>query len=204
MTEQRTEAWFADKNGRLSASRVYDIIPGKRGSYLESRNRLMWELLAERITGKRTEKYVTAAMQWGIDQEKFAKAAYEASYVVPIDDCGFILHPTIPGFGASPDGLIGPDGVWESKSPTTVHTLQILATGEIDPAWHYQCQTQMACTGRDYCDFTLWDPRLPAPLDLTVKRIYRDRLVIELLEHEAKKFLEELQALEDKIKERIN
>jgi putative phage-type endonuclease len=203
MTEQRTEAWYAEKLGRLSASRVYDIIPGKRGSYLESRNRLMWEVLAERITGKRTEKYVTAAMQYGIDMEPVARAAYTFTTHEDVVETGFHVHPTISGLGASPDGLVGTDGLLEIKVPNTETALKAWAGEEIDPRYMYQMQCQMACTGRQWCDFVVYDPRLPLKLELYIKGVKRDKLVVELIEYEARKFLAELGEIEGRIRERM-
>ena len=200
---QRSDAWFESKLGCLSASRVYDIIPGARGGYLASRDRLMFELLAERITGRRTEKYVTAAMMLGIDMEPVARSAYEAAMGVPVTETGFHLHPTIPRFGASPDGLVGEDGLCEIKVPNTETALKAWAGEDIDPRYQYQMLTQMACTGRDWCDYVIYDQRLPLELEIYIKRVKRDKLVVQLIEMEAKKFLAELHEIESRIRERM-
>ena len=204
MTEQRTEAWHAEKLGNLSASRVYDIIPGSRGAYPAAREHLLYELLAERITGTRVEKYVTAAMQWGIDMEPVARDTYSLGMGVDVEETGFHLHPKIPRLGASPDGLVPDNGLVEIKCPSTSNTLKLWAGEDIDPRYNFQMQTQMSVTGREWCDFVSFDLRLPRPLDLFVKRIKRDRFVIELIEHEARKFLEELHNLEKTILEKMN
>lgn len=201
---QRTAAWFAEKLGNLGASRVFDIIPGKRGGYLESRERLMWELLCERITGRRVDRYVTQAMQYGIDTEPLARAAYDVAMGgLLVDETGYHKHKTINGLGASPDGLVGKDGLVEIKCPDSSTALKAWAGEEIEPRYHYQMQTQMACTGRAWCDFVVYDPRLPIKLEMWVKRIPRDRLVIELIETEARKFLADLAERESKIRERM-
>lgn len=203
MNEQRTEQWFAEKLGRLSGSRIGEIIPGKRGGYLASREALLWELLAERITGQRADKYTTPAMQWGIDMEPVARAKYSEMTANSVEEVGFIHHRTIANFGASPDGLVSTDGVLEVKCPGTAKVLKILTGEDPDPGWLFQIQTEMIVTGRPWCDFVLYDPRLPAPLDLTIRRITADKLVQELIEAEARKFNEELDQAELKIRERM-
>jgi hypothetical protein len=199
---QRTPEWFEQKLGKLSGSRVYDIIPGKRGGYLAARETLMFELLVERITGQRVEKYITPAMQLGIDLEPVAIERYVAHTGRAVGDIGFVPHPTIQNFGASPDGVIGSDGVLEVKCPNSATVLKILAGGEINPAWLYQVQCEMLVSNRDWCDLCMFDPRLPAPLDLTVRRIKRDRLVQQLIEHESKLFNAELAGYEEAIRTR--
>jgi len=202
MSEQRTGKWFADKLGKLSASRVGDIIPGKRGGYLATRENLLWELLAERITGTRADKYVTPAMQWGIDLEPIARDAYVAMTGNEVTEVGFIPHPKIANFGASPDGLVGTDGVLEIKAPSTSTVLKILSGSDINPAWLFQVQCEILVTCRQWADLVIFDPRLQAPLDLTIITIKRDKLVCELIETEAVRFNRELDELELKIRER--
>lgn len=198
--KQGTAEWFSAKIGNLGASPIFDLIPGKRGGYLAARENLFWDIMAERITGAIIPKFVSASMQWGIDMEPYARLKYMSVKSVQVTEVGFIRHPRIPRMGASPDGMVGEDGLVEIKCPITTHALQIWSGEEIDPRWVYQMQAQMACTGRAWCDFCMFDPRLPAPLDLFIKRIPRDRLVIELIETEARKFLDELAEKEDAIR----
>lgn len=201
---QRTPEWFEQKLGRLSGSRVHEIIPLKRGSYPASREALLYELLSERITGQRAEKYVTPSMAWGTEMEPIAIERYVAQTGRSVGTIGFVHHPSIPKFGASPDGVVGSDGVIECKCPGTSKVLKILSGEDIDPSWAFQMQTEMIVTRRDWCDFVLYDPRLPAPLDLTIRRIHKDKLVCELIEAEAKKFNAELDEKELTIRERMS
>lgn len=204
MTEQRTEAWFTARLGCLTSSRVYDIIPGSRGAYPAAREHLLYELLAERITGNRVEKYVTAAVQWGVDMEPVARDAYSLGMGVDVIETGFHLHPSIPRFGASPDGMVGDDGLLEIKAPLTETALKAWAGKDIDPRYNYQMQTQLLVTKREWCDFVIYDPRLPAQLELYVRRVKRDRFIAELIEFQARKFLEELHSLERIVMEKMN
>lgn len=199
---QRTPEWFADKLGRLSASRVSNIIPGARGKYLAAREALLFELLVERITGARVEQFVTKEMQHGIDFEPVARERYSQATGNSVEETGFIHHRSIANFGASPDGLVSTDGVLEVKAPSTSTVLKILSGSDINPAWAFQVQCEILVTHRQWADLVIFDPRLQAPLDLTIITIKKDKLVCELIETEARKFNAELDELELKIRER--
>ena len=120
--EQRTEEWFAARCGKVTASRVADIIAKTKTGYSTSRENYLAQLVCERMTGKPAESYSNSAMQWGTDQEPFARAAYEAAKNVLVDELGFATHPTISMAGASPDGLVGEFGLRAvpPSSPTEI------------------------------------------------------------------------------------
>jgi len=104
--EQRSPEWFAARLGKVTASRIADVMATTKSGYGAGRANYMAELICERMTGKRQEGYTNAAMQWGTDQEPFARAAYEFLTDRTVSEVGFIDHPTIPMSGASPDGLV--------------------------------------------------------------------------------------------------
>ena len=199
--KQGSAEWFAARVGVLSASRVHDILPGKRGGYLQPRENLMFELLTERVTGRKEEMYQTPAMMHGVDTEPVARAVYEAKTGEIITEVGFIKHPTIPGLGASPDGILS-DGLGgiEIKCPNTSTHIKTLATGVIKPQYISQCQLAMACTGRTYWIFMSFDDRVKPEHQAYMYRIERDQEAIEQIEHEAILFLAELKKLEEKIR----
>jgi len=190
--DQRTEEWFAARLGKVTASRVADIVAKTKSGYSTSRANYMAELVAERLTGKKGESYSNAAMQWGTEQEPLARAAYESAKGVLVQEVGFVPHPTIPNAGASPDGLVDDVGCLELKAPYTATHLDFLMSGVIPEKYLYQMQWQMACTGRLWCDYGSFDPRLPERMQLKVKRINRDPSLIANLEEEVIKFLMEL------------
>ena len=199
--KQGSEEWFAARVGALSASRVFDILPGKRGGYLSGRENLMFELLTERLTGAKEQMYQTPAMIHGVETEPIARAVYEAMTGETITEVGFIKHPTIPGLGASPDGILS-DGLGgiEIKCPNTKTHVQTLATGYIKPQYVAQCQLGMACTGRTYWMFVSFDDRVKPEFQMYRYRIERDQEAIEQIEHESILFLGELKTLEEKIR----
>ncbi len=175
-------------------------MPGKKGAYLATRKKYMLELLAERITGVELDNYVSKAMQWGIDTEPLARSAYEAWTGSIVTEVGFIEHPTIPSFGASPDGLIGEDGGLELKCPTQTTHLEVMSTGAINPRYIYQMQTGMMCTGREYWDYVDYDPRMPEFAMYYSWRIYAEDVYFQQIEREVRLFITELDAMEAKIR----
>jgi putative phage-type endonuclease len=195
---QRTEEWFAARRGKVTASRVIDILPGKSG-YTAARKNYMAELLCERLTGVSAESYQNAAMQWGTDTEPMARSVYEAVTGRMVEEVGFVPHPFIDGFGASPDGLVSDaNNNWcvEIKCPNTATHLQTLTTGEIDYKYIVQMHAAMMCTGRRGCYFISYDPRLPEKLSIFIKNVLYDINIAELIDFEVHKFLGELDSLE--------
>lgn len=189
---QGSAAWFAARCGRVTASRVADVVARTKTGYGASRANYAAELIAERLTGCTAPSFTNAAMQHGVDQEPVARAAYEARTGVTVDLVGFVDHPEIAMSGASPDGLIGDDGLLEIKCPNTATHLDTLLSETVPGKYVTQMQWQMACTGRAYCDFVSFDPRLPANMALFVRRIERDVSLILELESEVAAFLAEI------------
>jgi len=190
--EQQTEQWHNARLGKVTASRLSDVMARTKTGYGASRANYMTELVLERLTGRRAEGYTNAAMQWGIDTEADAKAAYEFRTNAEIVSVGFIDHPLIDMTGASPDGLIGEDGLIEIKCPNSATHIDYLLTGMVPKKYDLQMQWQMACTGRQWCDFVSYDPRLPPNLSMLVKRIDRDNDLIAEMEIEVREFLDEV------------
>ena len=192
--EQRTDEWYAARLGKVTASRVADVIAKTKSGYSTSRANYMAELVCERLTGVRGDFYQNAAMMWGTEQEPNARAVYEAANGVLVVETGFVPHPVIGMAGASPDGLVDDDGLVEIKCPISATHIETLLTGTIPGKYITQMQWHMACTGRKWCDYVSYDPRLPANMQLFVQRLFRESLEIEMLETEVEKFLAELDA----------
>ena len=193
MSEQGTPEWFAARLGKVTASRVADVIAKTKTGWGASRANYMAELIAERLTGVPAEKYTNGAMQWGTDTEPQARAAYSFYAETDVTEVGFIEHPRIPLTGASPDGLIGVDGLVECKCPNTATHLDTLLGGEIPAKYITQMQWQLACTEREWCDWVSYDPRLPGSMQLFVKRVHRDDAMIADLEKLVREFLAEIE-----------
>lgn len=189
---QGSPEWQAMRLGRLTASRVADAVAKTKTGYGASRANLMATLIIERLTGEVQETYTNAAMQHGIDTEPQARAAYCFYRDAEVTQIGFVDHPNIGMSGCSPDGLIGDDGMLEIKCPNTATHLETLLDGAVPGKYVTQMQWQMACTGRQWCDFVSFDPRLPESMRLFVKRVPRDNARIEELSGEVIAFLVEL------------
>jgi putative phage-type endonuclease len=190
--EQRTTEWHTARLGKVTASRVADVIAKTKTGYGASRANLMADLIVERLTGQPASTFSNAHMEWGTEQEPHARAAYSARTGELVEEVGFIDHPRIANSGASPDGLVGDEGLVEFKCPATSTHLDTLLAGEVPSKYIPQMQWQMACTKRKWCDFCSYDPRLPEHLRMFVKRVERDDEYIKTLETEVTKFLAEL------------
>jgi len=203
MNDAEKAAWLFQRCGKATGSNTAKMMSFlKSGKESAERFAYKVEILAERLTGDAVPHFVNAAMQWGLDQEPAAKAAYELASGQMILPCGFIDHPQIADFGATPDGLI-PGGVIEFKCPqTTTHIGWILAGGV--PEQHRpQILAQLACTGRTRAVFVSFDPRIKDER----KRLFIAEWVpakeeIEAVEEAARKFLEEVEMMFQQLTER--
>jgi len=196
MIEQGTDEWFAARIGKVTASRVADVIAKTKTGYSSSRDNYMAQLICERLTNQKADGFTNAAMQWGTETEPLARLSYEVSQNVLVDEVGFVPHPRILMAGASPDGLVGDNGLLEIKCPNTATHIDMLLSETVPGKYNTQMQFQMACTDREWCDFVSFDNRLPTELQLFVKRVPRDNVFIRLIEGEIVQFIAEL---DDKI-----
>jgi putative phage-type endonuclease len=189
---QGTDAWKQLRLGKVTASRVADIVAKTKTGPSASRANYMAQLIAERLTGVPAETYTNAAMEHGTATEPEARNAYEFYEGVSVQQISFVLHPTIDQAGCSPDGLVGDDGLVEIKCPQTATHLETLIGQAVPAKYDTQMQFQMACTGRQWCDFVSYDPRLPENMRLFVKRVHRNEKRINELETEIAAFLLEI------------
>lgn len=199
MIEQGTDEWKRARLGMVTASRIADVTARTKTGWGAGRANYMAELIAEILTGSPRDTFTNAAMQWGTDTEPYARSAYSFMFDADVTEVGFVLHPTIGGSGASPDGLVGSDGLVEIKCPQTATHLDTLLGAEIDGKYIKQMQWQMACTGRAWCDFVSFDPRLPERMQLHCRRVERDDETINGLETAVLEFLDELRGKVDRL-----
>ncbi|EDJ1070937.1 YqaJ viral recombinase family protein [Salmonella enterica] len=194
MMEQRSPEWFAARCGKVTASRLYDVMARTKSGYAASRQNYMAELICQRLTGKPEEGFTNAAMMRGTELEPVAREMYALNeFDAVILEVGLIDHPTIAGFAASPDGIVNDDGLIEIKCPNTWTHLQTLKTGVPKYQYLLQMHAQMMCTGRKWCDFVSFDDRLPPELAYFKTRINFDEVLAEEIEQEVVKFLTELE-----------
>lgn len=201
--EQRTEEWFAARCGRVTASRIADVLSKIKTGESASRKNYRTELILERLTGKKSEGFVNPAMQWGIDNEPLAIAAYEVKTGNFVDKVGFVNHPTIENLGCSPDGYVQSEGLIEVKAPNSTTHIEYLEYGKPPTKYVPQMQCQMAVTGRKWCDFVSFDPRLPNGLQLFIVRLERDDKYISKMESVVQEFLNEVNSAVIGLKEKM-
>lgn len=191
---QGSAEWIAIRCGKVTASRIADVVAKDRSGkgWGVSRSNYAAQLVAERLTGAVAESFTSAAMQWGTDMEPDARAAYQFYANTRVVQVGFVNHPSIADSGASPDGLVGEEGLVQFKCPNTATHLDTLFGGSIPGGYQKQMLWEMACTGRQWCDFASFDPRMPESMRLHVTRFPRDDDAIKVLETEVVEFLNEL------------
>lgn len=197
--EQRTEEWFQSRLGKVTASRIADVMAKTKSGYSTSRANYMAQLVAERLTGQQQDGFTNAAMQWGTEQEPYARLAYQAAYGEIVLETGFAIHSTIEDAGASPDGVIGTDGLAEIKCPNTATHIDYLLGQSVPAKYKPQMAWQLACTGRKWCEFISFDPRMSPELQLFVIRYEPEAEYIKELETEVILFLEEMYETLDKL-----
>ena len=172
MNEQRTDEWFLERLGKVTASKISDVMMKPTTAGYQNYKA---QLICERLTGIPAETFTSAAMQHGIDTEPQARAFYELESGNEVTEVGFVSHPIIEMTGASPDGLVGIDGLVEIKCPQPATHIKTLQGGNIDRKYMLQMHWQMACTGREWCDFVSFCPALPLEMQLHIERVKLDR-----------------------------
>ena len=198
--EQRSDGWFEARLGRATASKFADIMATTRSGYSMKRSNYATELALERLTGLQPENYTSAPMQWGIDNEDTAALIYSLKTGNTVDETGLWVHDELMA-GASPDGLVGDDGLIEIKCPNSATHLSTLVTGKVPSQYIAQVQGQMWITGRKWCDFISYDPRMPENAQMIIIRVDRNDDYIEGLQIQVREFLIEVEAQVEFIKE---
>jgi putative phage-type endonuclease len=202
MIEQGSVEWHLQRLGKVTASRVADVLSKGKSGESASRKNYRTELVVQRLTGVPGESFTNAAMEWGTTTEPLARIAYEAEMGVFVNQVAFVEHPTIANFGCSPDGVIDNDLIVEFKCPNSSTHIEYLTDDKPPAKYIPQMQCQMAVMGAKWCDFASFDPRLPSDLQLFVVRLERDEEYIKAMEAEVQKFLSEVEEMFTKLKER--
>jgi len=193
--EQGTPEWFNSRLGKVTASRVADVLATIKSGESASRRNYRMQLVCERLTGKKEETFTNAHMERGIELEPIARSLYEMDSGLFVKEIAFVEHPTIEMAGCSPDGLVSEDGLIEIKCPTVANHIESITgkpVGTVPSKYIPQIQFQLACTGRAWCDFVSFNNELPEHLQLFVKRVYRDDEYIANMEKEVAYFLNEV------------
>lgn len=201
------DKWFQARIGLVTSSKVHDAITKRQkgGTHeLAARRNLKMQMIAEMATNRTTEHYVSQAMDWGIENEKHARAEYEYRTGRSVEPLGIVMHPNNARAAATADGLVSPDGILEIKCPETYTHFEYLKTGAIPSEYLDQIDWQMACCGPEirWCDFVSYDPRIEEPEELQMLIIRRERNDERIAEMETlvNEFLSELIAEFEQIK----
>jgi putative phage-type endonuclease len=192
MIEQGTAEWLQERCGKVTASRIADLMAKTKTGWGASRANYAAQLIAERLTGCVQDSFTNAAMKHGTETEPEARRAYEFFVDRDVQQVGFVPHPCIAMAGASPDGLVGDDGLLELKCPNTATHIETLLSGTIPDKYFKQMQFQMACADRQWCDFASYDNRLPERMRLFVKRVEIDPNALTEIEAAVVEFIAEI------------
>jgi putative phage-type endonuclease len=197
--EQGTEAWFQMRLGKITASRITDVIAQVKSGEAAGRENYRIELVCERLTGKPTEGFTNAHMERGTELEPFARAWYEVETGEFVKQVPFVDHPTIKNAGASPDGIIG-EGLIEIKCPMAKTHIKYLLEDRVPAKYMPQMAWQMACTHSKWVDFVSYCPELPADMQMFIKRYERDDAYIAELEAKVIEFDTEVEQMIARLK----
>lgn len=196
---QGTPNWHAARRGHLTGSRMADVLAVlKNGKPAQARTDYLMEVVNERLTGIAETRFVTSAMQDGIEREPLARAEYEIVTGRDVRDAGFILHPTIEHFGATPDGLVGANGLLEIKCVTRKTYLRWLTEGIVPPEYVPQMIAECVCAQREWVDFVAFHPDF-GERKLFVRRFVPTAEERQRVEDEARKFLADVELMFDRV-----
>jgi len=197
---QGTDEWRQARLGKVSASRIADMLATTKSGWGASRTNYMMELVCERMTGVPTEGFKSAAMLNGTEMEPVARARYAFMYDIEVQQVGWVPHPRIAEAGCSPDGYVGADGLIEIKCPLVATHVETLLGGSLPGKYYKQCQFQLACTGRAWIDWISFNDKLPPELVMFKRRVMRDDKVVDEIEKGVLAFLAELHEVLEKLK----
>ena len=189
--EQGSDEWKAARCGSLGASALHEAVAKTKSGWGAARANRMAALIIERLTGIPQDTYQNAAMLHGIETEPEARDAYEFRTGADVELCGLVLHPAIDGTHASPDGLVGADGLVEIKCPQPAQQLSTLLGETIPDKYVKQMQWQMRCCERAWCDFVSYSPAFPEAMRLHIQRVKYDGALVSALETDVSAFLVE-------------
>jgi len=198
---QGSDSWKKARMGKITASRLSDLM--KKTKYGEStyKTRLRMELAIERITGKSTNTFMNQAMYDGVEREPDARTLFEAMTGKDVALCGSFDHPTIVNSSASPDGLLrGENATLELKCPTHVTHCRNILSDKMPKNYEHQVQWQIACTESDYAYFASYHPDFPPELRLKVVKVEKDDKLIAEIEEAVREFDIEVEGLINDIK----
>jgi len=193
MIAQGSDEWKRQRLGKATASKIADVIAKTKSGSSASRASYLADLVLERLTGQPRDFFQTAAMLHGIVTEPEAVEAYCQHELCTATETGFVDHPTIAMSGASPDRLIGNEGMVEAKCPQPPAHLDTLLRGQVPARYITQINWQFACLPeRKWCDFISYSPAFPEPMQLFIRRVERDDALIAEIEAEVAQFLAEI------------
>lgn len=193
--EQGTQEWLELRLGKVTASKFIEVMTnGRGGKPSATAKSYMIKLVAEILRGQPMPFFENDAMRWGTETEPQARAMYELKNDVDVKEVAFVeLNEFV---GVSPDGLVGDEGLLEIKCPNTETQIKRFLDGVgLPKEYEAQVQGQLWVTGREWCDFVSFDPRIDVEASYIQTRVYRDEEYIAKLEEKVTAFVEEMKEM---------
>jgi len=199
--EQGSPEWLQMRLGKVTASRVADVMSKGRGNApSKTVESYMMELIAETLTGQSKPFFENDAMRWGTETEPQARAMYSVNNgFVEVKEVAFVEHND--QIGISPDGFVGDNGLFEAKCPNTTTQLKRALSDDYSADYKAQIQMQLWVTEREWCDFVSFDPRLDCAAGYLQQRVFRDKEYIEEMKVKVYAFVEKMNELINQLKE---
>lgn len=193
--EQGSLEWLDMRLGKVTASRVADVMSKGRGTApSKTSESYMMELIAEALTGRSKPFFENDAMKWGTETEPQARAMYSVNNdFVEVKEVAFVEHNN--QIGISPDGFVGENGLFEAKCPNTTTQLKRALSDDYSKDYKPQIQMQLWVTEREWCDFVSFDPRLDCDAAYLEQRVFRDEEYIEEMKVKVYAFVEKMNEL---------
>lgn len=190
--EQGTQEWKDIRLGRITASRMSDVMTnGRSGGISKTSESYMVELISEKLTGKQKDFFENDAMKWGTATEPEAREVYSVrNGFVDVEEVAFIVHDEF--IGVSPDGLVGDCGLLEIKAPTTQTQIKRALSKDYSSDYKAQIQAQLWVSGREWCDFVSYDPRINVSASFLQQRVFRDEEYIQEMKSKCDEFVTEM------------
>ncbi len=192
---QNSPEWLAARRGVPSAS-DFDMIITTKGEPSKQRQKYLYRLAGEQVSGVVEETYQNGAMSRGKEMEDEARQLYSLINGVEVQQVGFCIPDGDFAYGASPDGLVGEEGCLEIKCPQMATHVGYLLENTLPSEYFQQTQGQLLVTGRKWVDFMSYYPGLK-PL---IVRVKPDKKFQQTLKAELEKFCLELKQVVERIK----
>lgn len=183
--------WFKSRQGNFTGSEVWKLMTkprSKKETISKTAETYILEKVWEKLSGLTKSGIDNFATEWGNENEPKAKKWYTNLTGNEVHESKLVYLNDLNGFTGSPDGLVGEDGMIEIKCPYNganhlkhcfITNDEYFKTEHND--YYYQIQSYLMLTGREWCDFVSFDPRIDSQLGMFIYRVNSDLELHEVM-----------------------